>query len=210
MAELFQRDRSVIGKHVRNIFKEGESEKESVWAKFAYTATDGKVYNVDYYNLDVIISGLSLCAIVVITLAGVIMRKIMNQPIAWLEEMQLLLFIYAIFFGGSVAFRYGNQVSIDLVMNRLKGKAARALEIFDVVVTVIVLIYYCYGGYQLMSSVTKKVTPYFKINYAFIDVAAPIGMILMAIQYIVYTYRHLKGLGNPGDDQKALLKGEEE
>ena len=147
-------------------------------------------------NLDVIISGLSLCAIVVITLAGVIMRKIMNQPIAWLEEMQLLLFIYAIFFGGSVAFRYGNQVSIDLVMNRLKGKA--------------VLIYYCYGGYQLMSSVTKKVTPYFKINYAFIDVAAPIGMILMAIQYIVYTYRHLKGLGNPGDDQKALLKGEEE
>ena len=56
MAELFQRDRSVIGKHVRNIFKEGELEKESVWAKFAYTATDGKVYNVDYYNLDVIIS----------------------------------------------------------------------------------------------------------------------------------------------------------
>ena len=56
MAELFQRDRSVIGKHVRNIFKEGELQKKSVWAKFAYTAADGKVYNVDYYNLDVIIS----------------------------------------------------------------------------------------------------------------------------------------------------------
>ena len=56
MAELFQRDRSVIGKHVRNIFKEGELIKESVWAKFAYTATDGKVYDVDFYNLDVIIS----------------------------------------------------------------------------------------------------------------------------------------------------------
>lgn len=56
MAELFQRDRSVIGKHVRNIFKEGELKKESVWAKFAYTATDGKDYNVDFYNLDVIIS----------------------------------------------------------------------------------------------------------------------------------------------------------
>ncbi|SDB07718.1 Virulence protein RhuM family protein [Pseudobutyrivibrio sp. YE44] len=56
MAELFQRDRSVIGKHVRNIFKEGELEKEAVWAKFAYTAADGKEYNVDFYNLDVIIS----------------------------------------------------------------------------------------------------------------------------------------------------------
>ena len=56
MADLFQRDRSVIGKHIRNIFKEGELQKESVWAKFAYTAADGKVYDVDYYNLDVIIS----------------------------------------------------------------------------------------------------------------------------------------------------------
>ena len=56
MSELFQRDRSVIGKHLRNIFKEGELQKESVWAKFAYTASDGKVYDVDYYNLDVIIS----------------------------------------------------------------------------------------------------------------------------------------------------------
>jgi len=56
MAELFQRDKSVIGKHIRNIFSEGELEKKSVWAKFAYTASDGKTYNVDYYNLDVIIS----------------------------------------------------------------------------------------------------------------------------------------------------------
>ncbi|MFK4998698.1 virulence RhuM family protein [Bacillus sp. N9] len=56
MAELFQRDRSVIGKHIRNVFKEGELEKDSVWAKFAYTAADSKTYQVDYYNLDVIIS----------------------------------------------------------------------------------------------------------------------------------------------------------
>lgn len=53
MTELFQRDKSVIGKHVRNIFKEGELKKESVWAKFAYTASDGKTYQVDYYNLDI-------------------------------------------------------------------------------------------------------------------------------------------------------------
>ena len=36
--------------------KEGELQKDSVWAKFAYTASDGKTYQVDYYNLDVIIS----------------------------------------------------------------------------------------------------------------------------------------------------------
>ena len=56
MSQLFGRDISVIGKHIRNIFKEGELVKDSVWAKFAYTASDGKIYQVDYYNLDVIIS----------------------------------------------------------------------------------------------------------------------------------------------------------
>ena len=56
MAELFQRDKSTISRHIKNIFTEGELQRDSVVAKFATTATDGKVYNVDYYNLDVIIS----------------------------------------------------------------------------------------------------------------------------------------------------------
>ena len=56
MAELFQRDKSTISRHIKNIFSEGELSPEAVVAKFATTATDGKTYQVDYYNLDVIIS----------------------------------------------------------------------------------------------------------------------------------------------------------
>ena len=56
MAELFQRDKSTISRHIKNIFLENELSRESVVAKFATTATDGKIYQVDYYNLDVIIS----------------------------------------------------------------------------------------------------------------------------------------------------------
>jgi len=56
MAELFQRDKSVISKHIKNIFEEGELKPGSVVANFATTAADGKSYQVDYYNLDVIIS----------------------------------------------------------------------------------------------------------------------------------------------------------
>jgi len=56
MVILFGRDQSVISKHIRNIFKEGELDKSSVYAKFAYTAADGKNYEVEHYNLDVIIS----------------------------------------------------------------------------------------------------------------------------------------------------------
>ena len=56
MAELFQRDKSTISRHIKNIFEEGELQRNSVVAKFATTASDGKTYQVDHYNLDVIIS----------------------------------------------------------------------------------------------------------------------------------------------------------
>jgi hypothetical protein len=56
MSRLFGRERSVITKHVRNVFREGELVSESVCAKFAHTAEDGKTYQVDHFNLDVIIS----------------------------------------------------------------------------------------------------------------------------------------------------------
>ena len=56
MADLFQRDKSTISRHIKNIFREGELDRNSVVANFATTAADGKTYQVDYYNLDVIIS----------------------------------------------------------------------------------------------------------------------------------------------------------
>lgn len=56
MAALFQRDKSVISRHLRNIFQEGELERSSVVAFFATTAADGKTYQVEYYNLDAIVS----------------------------------------------------------------------------------------------------------------------------------------------------------
>lgn len=56
MAEWFQRNKSVISKHIRNVFEEGELHRKSVVAKFATNASDGKTYQVEYFNLDVIIS----------------------------------------------------------------------------------------------------------------------------------------------------------
>ena len=57
MADLFQRDKSVISRHLSNVFKSRELNRDSVAAKFATTAADGKTYKVDYFNLDAIIHG---------------------------------------------------------------------------------------------------------------------------------------------------------
>ena len=56
LTELFDRDVKTIGKHVNNVFREGELNRDSVVANFATTAADGKIYQVEHYNLDVIIS----------------------------------------------------------------------------------------------------------------------------------------------------------
>ena len=57
MAELFQKDRTVISRHIRNVFNEGELEEQSTCAKFAHMGHDGKQrYSTKYYNLDVILA----------------------------------------------------------------------------------------------------------------------------------------------------------
>jgi len=56
IARLFERDKSTISRHLKNIFEDGELDLDSVVANFATTATDGKTYKVDYYNLNVIIA----------------------------------------------------------------------------------------------------------------------------------------------------------
>ncbi len=57
ISELFERDKSVISRHINNIFKENELTRSSVVAKNATTASDGKTYQIEYFNLDVIGKG---------------------------------------------------------------------------------------------------------------------------------------------------------
>ncbi|MGK5091016.1 virulence RhuM family protein [Deltaproteobacteria bacterium TL4] len=56
LCELFQKSKATISEHISNIFKEGELVEDSVVRNFRTTAEDGKTYNTNYYNLDVIIS----------------------------------------------------------------------------------------------------------------------------------------------------------
>ena len=56
MAELFGVKTPAISKHLKNIFNEGELDRDSVCRKFRHTASDGKNYSVNYYNLDAVIS----------------------------------------------------------------------------------------------------------------------------------------------------------
>ena len=63
IADLFGVERSVVTKHLKNIFQSGELDEISVCAKIAHTASDGKSYLTQFYNLDVIISEKQILAL---------------------------------------------------------------------------------------------------------------------------------------------------
>ena len=75
LAKLFERDVKTIGKHINNALREELSEDNAVVAKFATTAADGKTYQVEYYNLDMILS----VGYRVKSKNGIIFRKWANQ-----------------------------------------------------------------------------------------------------------------------------------
>ena len=56
ISELYNIDRTLVTKHLKNVFDNNELDKNSVCAIFAHTATDGKKYKINYYNLDAVIS----------------------------------------------------------------------------------------------------------------------------------------------------------
>jgi hypothetical protein len=56
IADLFERDRRTIGEHIKNIFKDKELDETSVCRNFRHTGSDGKEYDVQHYNLDMILS----------------------------------------------------------------------------------------------------------------------------------------------------------
>jgi prophage maintenance system killer protein len=56
IASLFDRDKSVVSRHLRNVFTTKELDRDSVVANFATTAEDGKVYQVEYFSLDAVLS----------------------------------------------------------------------------------------------------------------------------------------------------------
>lgn len=98
ISKVFKKDKSTISRHIRNIFESEELDKNSVVANFATTANDGKTYNVDYYNLDMIamnkyINGLITNAEVIEELLKIAKQiKEGSQPIGDLNDEEIAFY----------------------------------------------------------------------------------------------------------------------
>jgi TRAP-type C4-dicarboxylate transport system permease small subunit len=99
-------------------------------------------------NFDLYLSGLCAVALVGLTTVGVIMRYLVGSPIIWMEEVQILLFVWVAFFGAAVAFRSNNHIVIEAMVELFPASWQRAIEVFDSFLVFGVLVLVAYWEYS--------------------------------------------------------------
>ncbi len=141
-------------------------------------------------NLDLILAGACFIILVAITFAGVWMRYFFGNPFVWQEEIQLWLFLWIAFFGGSAAFRSKSHIEIEMVVEMFPEKVQKIIQVFIYALVVTVLGYLVAKGCSMIEQFvnTSKSTYVLSIPSWLIYSALPIGGVLMLVNYTFVTW----------------------
>ena len=152
-----------------------------------------KLKNV-LWNLDTIVASVVLAILIILTFAGVPFRYLLGAPFTWLEEVQLACMVWIVYAGAGAAFRAGNQVAIEMIVDLMPKGMQKIMEIFISVVVLAVLGYLFYQslGYIGIFLRSGRATPMLKIPYAVIYGIAPVSFVLMVISYFYALFKGVK------------------
>ncbi|KAF5075102.1 TRAP transporter small permease [Anaerotignum sp.] len=144
-------------------------------------------------NLDVLIASVVLVTLIFLTFLGVVWRRVFGAPFTWLEEVQLACMVWIVFAAAGAAFRFGNHVAIEMIVDLMPEKIQKVFTVFISAVVVAVISYLfvqSIGFIQLFVS-SGRTTPMLNIPYALIYGIAPVSYILMIFNYF---YALIKGV----------------
>lgn len=146
------------------------------------------------WNLDTIVASVVLAILIVLTFAGVPFRYLLGAPFTWLEEVQLACMVWIVYAGAGAAFRAGNQVAIEMIVDLMPKGMQKVMEIVISVVVLVVLGYLFYQslGYIEIFLRSGRATPMLKIPYSVIYGIAPVSFVLMVISYFYALFRGVK------------------
>ena len=154
---------------------------------------ESKLKNV-LWNLDTIVASVVLAILIILTFAGVPFRYLLGAPFTWLEEVQLACMVWIVYAGAGAAFRAGNQVAIEMIVDLMPKGMQKIMEIFISIVVLAVLGYLFYQslGYIGIFLRSGRATPMLKIPYAVIYGIAPVSFVLMVISYFYALFKGVK------------------
>ncbi|MFP3917133.1 TRAP transporter small permease [Lysinibacillus telephonicus] len=135
-------------------------------------------------NIDDWIAVVSLAGIILLTGTNVILRYLFSKPIAWTEEVTLMLFVWLIFVGMSTAMKYNTHIGVDYFVEKLPKPLRIVADFIRILSIYIVLIYvFIILGVKFIGNVSGKVTPILTINYQYINIAVIVGAVFTIIRF---------------------------
>lgn len=141
-------------------------------------------------NLDIAVAVIALVILVLLTSSGVVFRYILGKPFTWLEEVQLFCMVWIVFAAGGAAFRTGNHVAIEMVVDMFPQKIQKLMGfLIDIVVLLVI-------GYLFKQSVgfvsvfvkSRRSTSMLEIPYYLIYGIAPVSYVIMIVSYFTSKY----------------------
>ncbi|WP_313527124.1 TRAP transporter small permease [Anaerotignum sp.] len=145
-------------------------------------------------NIDVVVAGLVLALLVFLTFLGVVWRRAFGAPFTWLEEVQLACMVWIVFASAGAAFRFGNHVAIEMIVDMMPQKIQKVFSIFISVVVVAVISYLFIQSIGFIQLFIKsgRSTPMLEIPYTLIYGIAPVSFILMIVNYFYALFKGVK------------------
>lgn len=156
-------------------------------------------------RMEIILAGSAMGIAVIATFLNVICRYCFNHPIYQAEEIATSMFVWLVFIGASACFKENMHVGIDCLVTILPCKVRRWVEIFTGVLLVLINVVMAYMAITITISARMKLTSALRVSYSFIDAAAAIGFICMAIHSVEFLVRDCKSLMQSGN----LKEGED-
>lgn len=148
-------------------------------------------------ELDMLVAAIALVILIVCTFFGVPMRYIANKPLTWLEEVQSACLVWIVFGAAGAAFRTGNHVAIEMVVERFPKQIQKIFQIFISVVVLVVIGFLLKNsfGFIQMFQRSGRATAILKMPYSKIYLVAPVSYVLQIISYITTTIRDWDKIG---------------
>lgn len=127
-----------------------------------------------------------LFVLLVIFNVAVVMRYFFASPLYWTEEVSGLLMIWIVMLGGVAAERDDEQLAIPMFVDLLPRRLAALVNLVTALASALFLLYVAWMGLRLALSVGSKVTSILRLSWFWIDLAVPVGFVLMALYMVAH------------------------
>lgn len=138
------------------------------------------------WNWDCLFAEIMAAILVLLTFLGAIFRKCFNNPLNWLEEVQVMAIVWIVFLGGCVAFRENSHVVVEVLVEILPTKVQKVISICVNIVVLVVLLIGAFLSfrYLMIFVLNGRHTTILRIPYYIVYSVVPVAFIWMVVNYV--------------------------